>query len=169
MKFETENLIISEFTTDDALFIIELFNEPSYIKNIRDKGVRTIEEAKKHIEDVYHSVYKTQEYGYYKVALKDSNTPIGTCGLMKRDGLDCIDIGFAYLKKYRGKGYAFEAAKCVLDFGLNNLKIQKIAAITTYKNDKSANLIERLGLRYEKDIRIPNDDELLRMFSIERK
>lgn len=164
MKIETERLIISKFTLDDAPFILELYNDPDYIKFIGDKNVKNIEDAKKIIENKFISVYKKNKYGYYRVSLKSDNTPIGTSGLMKRDGLEHIDIGYAFLKKYRGKGFAYEATKRVLDFGLNELNISPIAAITTLDNIKSSSLLERLGFEHQRNIFIPNDPEELRLF-----
>jgi RimJ/RimL family protein N-acetyltransferase len=164
MKFETERLIISEITLDDAPFIVQLYNDPDYIHFIRDKNVRTIENAKKNIKETFLSSYKEQDYGYYLVSLKSDNTPIGTSGLMKRDSLDCVDIGFAYLKEFRGKGYAYEATKRVLDFGLNELKLSPIAAITTIENISSSSLLEKLGFKHERNLFIPNDPEELRLF-----
>ena len=164
MKFETERLIISEITLEDAPFIIKLYNDKDYIHFIRDKNVRTIEDAKKNIEETFLSVYKKQEYGYYKVSLKSDHTPIGTSGLMKREGMDYIDIGFAYLKEFRGKGYAYEATKRILEFGLDELKMSPIAAITTQENINSSNLLERMGFKHERNIFIPNDHEELRLF-----
>ena len=164
MKFETERLIISEITLDDAPFIVKLYNDEDYLHFIGDKKVRTIEDAEKNIEEKFIAIYKKQKYGYYLVSLKSDNTPIGTSGLMKRDGLDYVDIGFAYLKEFRGKGYAYEATKKILDFGLNELDLRPIAAITTIKNISSSNLLERMGFKHEKNIFIPNDPEELRLF-----
>lgn len=164
MKFETERLFISEITLEDAPFIVELYNDKDYIHFIRDKNVRTIEDAKKNIQETFINIYRKQDFGYYKVSLKSDNTPIGTSGLMKRDGLDYVDIGFAYLKEYRGKGYAYEATKRILDFAIEELKISPIAAITTQENISSSNLLERMGFIHERNICIPNDPEELRLF-----
>jgi ribosomal-protein-alanine N-acetyltransferase len=164
MKFETERLYISEITVKDAPFILELYNEADYLHFIGDKNLRTLGDAKKNIEEKFIPVYKEKEYGYYLVSLKSDNTPIGTCGLMKRDGLDNVDLGFAFLKEFRGKGYAYEATKRVLDFGLEELKMSPIAAITTIENISSSNLLERMGFKHERNLFIPNDPEELRLF-----
>lgn len=164
MKFETERLYISEITIKDAPFILKLYNDEAYLRFIGNKNVKTLEDAKKNIEENFLSVYKRHDYGYYLISLKSDNTPIGTSGLMKREGLDCVDIGFAFLKEFRGKGYAFEATKRVLDFGLEELKISPIAAITTIENVSSSNLLERMGFKHERNLFIPNDPEELRLF-----
>ncbi|AOW20481.1 GNAT family N-acetyltransferase [Urechidicola croceus] len=164
MLLETERLIISKMTVEYAPFILELLNDPDYIRFIGDKKVKTLKEAEKHIIEKYLENYNNQKIGFYLVSLKKDKTPIGTSGLVDREGLDCHDIGFAYLPKFRGKGYAYEAAKKILDYATNELKLNPIAAITTKDNIKSANLLERLGLKFEKLILIPNDSEELRLF-----
>lgn len=147
-----------------ASFILELLNEPDYIKFIGDKNVKSIDDAKKHISEKYLAYYQKQDIAFYLVSLKSDKTPIGICGLADREGLDCIDIGYAFLLKYRGKGYAFEATKTMLYFAQNNLKLNPIAAITTMDNVKSSSLLERLGMEFIKEIFIPNDSEKLRLF-----
>ena len=163
MRIETERLIISEITTNEASFYYELVNDPTYLKFIPDKNIRSINDAKNQIINKIIKEYKTQGFGFYLVSLKDK-TPIGMCGLIDRDGLECMDIGFSFLKEYRGQGYAFEASKAVLEFAKNSLKVDEIAAITTLENIKSSNLLERLGFKHERNIFIPNDPEELRLF-----
>ena len=167
MLLETERLIISEITLAEAPFLLELLNEPDYIKYIGDKNVKTIADAEKNIEEKYLVNYNKDGIAYYIVSLKNNNTTIGKVGLMDREGLDCVDIGYALLSKYRGKGYAFEATKTLLDFAQNDLKLHPIAAITTKDNTKSSNLLERLGMRFVKYIYIPNDPVELRLFMTE--
>lgn len=164
MILETERLTISEMTISDASFLLELLNEPDYIKFIGDKNVRSIADAEKHISEKYLPYYQKEGVAFYLVTLKSDNTPIGICGLVDREGLDCTDIGYALLSKYEGKGYAFEATKSMLDFAQNNLKLNPIAAITTIDNIKSSNLLEKLGMKFVKEIFIPNDPEKLRLF-----
>lgn len=163
MRIETERLIISEITINEAPFYYELVNDPTYLQFIPDKNIYSIADAEKHITNKIIGEYKTRGFGFYLVSLKD-RTPIGMCGLIDRDGLECMDIGFSFLKEYRGQGYAFEASKAVLEFAKNSLKVGKIAAITTLDNVKSSKLLERLGFKHERNIFIPNDPEELRLF-----
>ena len=151
-------------TLNNASFILELLNEPDYIKFVGDKNVRSIDDAKKHLSEKYLAYYQKQGIAYYLVSLKSDKTAIGTCGLVNREGLDYVDIGYAFLKKYRGKGYAFEATKAMLDFAQNDLNLNPIVAITTIDNIKSISLLERLGMKYIKDVYIPNDTEKLKLF-----
>lgn len=164
MQITTQRLIISEITTNEASFFYELVNDPTYLQFIPDKGIYSITDAEKHITNKIIKEYKTQGFGFYLVSRKEDKTSIGMCGLIDRDGLDCMDIGFAFLKKHRGKGYAFEASKGVIHFAKNILKIDKLAAITTLDNTKSSNLLERLGFKFYKNIFIPNDPDELRLF-----
>ena len=164
MRIETERLIISEITINEASFFHELVNDPTYLQFIPDKNIYSIADAEKHITTKIIKEYQTQGFGFYLVSLKSDKTPIGMCGLIDRDGLDCLDFGFAFLKEYRGKGFAFESSKAILDFAKNTLKIDKIVAITTLNNVKSSNLLERLGFKFSKNIRIPNDPDELRLF-----
>ena len=163
MRIETERIIISEITINKAPFYYELVNDPTYLKFIPDKNIKSIADAEKQITNKIIEEYKTQGFGFYLVSLKDK-TPIGMCGLIDRDGLEYMDIGFSFLKEYRGKGFAFEASKAVLEFAKNSLKVDEIAAITTLDNIKSSNLLERLGFKHERNIFIPNDPEELRLF-----
>ena len=166
MRIETERLIISEITINEASFYYELVNDPTYLKFIPDKEIYSIYDAEEQITNKIIEEYKTQGFGFYLVSLKDK-TPIGMCGLIDRDGLDILDIGFSFLKEYRGKGFAFESSKAVIEFAKNTLKVDEIAAITTLHNIKSSNLLKRLGFKFDKNIFIPNDTEELRLFIID--
>ena len=163
MRIETERLAISEITINEAAFYYEMVNDPTFLKFIPDKKIYSIADAENHITNKIIKEYKKQGFGFYLVSLKDK-TPIGMCGLIDRDGLDTLDIGFSFLKEYRGKGYAYESSKEILNFAKTTLKVDKIAAITTLNNIKSSNLLERLGFTFSKNIFIPNDPEELRLF-----
>jgi len=163
---ETERLILRHQTVEDAAFILELLNDPSWIKYIGDKGVRTVEDAKTYIEKGPLDMYARLGFGFYLTELKDGGVPIGICGLAKRDYLEDVDVGFAFLPKYRGKGYAYEAASAVMEYAKSILRLNRIVAITTENNDASGKLLEKLGLRYEDLISFNNTDEKVRLFAI---
>ncbi len=163
---ETERLILRLQTTDDAPFILELVNDPSWIQFIGDRGVKTGEEAARYIENGAIRMYEQFGFCLYIVAKKEDQTPIGICGFVKRDTLEDVDIGFAFLPDYWGKGYAYEAALAVLAYGLDTLGFNRIVAITTQDNHASAKLLERIGLQFERDIQFSNDSEELRLFSL---
>lgn len=155
-NIESERLIIRPLTIDDAPFILELLNDPDFIQNIADRGVRTIEDAVRYIENGPLTSYQKNGFGLSCVTLKESGTPIGMCGLIKRDVLDDVDIGYALLERYRGKGYAVEAAGAVLNHGLQTLGLPRVVAIIAPENDASARVLEKIGLRYEKTIHLPD-------------
>lgn len=135
----------------DAAFMLELLNTPDYLHFIGDKNVRTIKGAEANIQSRLDS-YITNGLGLWLVELKEKNISVGTCGLIKRDSYDDIDIGFAFHPAYFHKGYAFEAASATLKYGFKKLLLEKIVAYTNKDNIASITLLEKLGLQYEKEI-----------------
>ncbi len=162
---ETERLCLREIRKDDAEFILELLNEPSFHKYIGDKGVRDISSAEAYIDSNFQKSYRENGYGLWLVATKNDDTKLGICGLVNRDTLDHPDIGFAFLAKYERNGYGYESALAVLEHGRINLRIPTIVAITTTDNVASGRLLEKIGLSFEEFIETPNGEEL-RLYSI---
>lgn len=161
---QTERLVIRWMSIDDAAFIRTLVNEPSWLHFIGDRGVRTIEDAQAYIRNGPLASYARSGFGFYLVALQATATPIGMCGFIKRAYLDDVDIGYAFLPAYWGNGYAFEAASAVMDYGRDVLNFPRIVAITTEDNARSARLLEKLGLQYERLVRDPQSGDDLRLF-----
>ena len=157
--FETERLVLKPMQLEDAPFLIELLNSPKWIKFIGDRNVKTIEEAEEYIKIKMLPQLEELGYGNYLVVRKADNSKMGTCGLYNREGIDGIDIGFAFLPLYEKQGYGFEAANKILKVGFEEFRIKKISAITTKENTSSQKLIEKLGLKFQKIINIPNDPE----------
>lgn len=153
----TERLLIREFTLGDAPFVLELVNEPAWLQFIGDKGVRSIEDAENYLLNGPIKSYKANGYGLWMVQLKDDQTPLGMCGLIKREALDHPDIGFAYRSAHNGKGYGYEAARAVLDYAKNKAGLSQILAITNPDNIRSIRLLEKLGLKYERLITMPGE------------
>lgn len=164
---ETERLILRHLSTDDAEFILELLNEPSWLRFIGDKGVRTLEDARNYILNGPVDMYARSGFGLYLTELKESGVSIGICGLIKRDSLEDVDIGFAFLPKFWSKGYAFESAKAVLDHGKNVLGLNRIAAITNPDNRSSIKLLEKLGMKFEQMIKLNADADEIKLFGID--
>lgn len=162
---ETEQLLIRQLTADDAEFILELLNEPGFIKNIADRGVRTLDDARAYIANGPVTSYERNGFGLYAVVLKETGAPIGMCGLIKRDYWDEIDIGYALLEKYWSKGYAYEAASAVMNYGRTVLKLPRIVAITAPDNDASGRILEKLGLRFEKIVTLGPDNHESKFFA----
>lgn len=156
---ETSRLIISKFTLKDAPFFLELVNTPSWLKYIGNRNTKTINDAKTRIKTGHLESYKTNGFGFYLVRLKtQNNKPIGTCGLIKRDTLENVDMGFGFLPEYEGLGLGFEASKAILTLAKGHFNIKKITAITQENNKRSISLLKKLGFVYEKMV-IPFDDE----------
>ncbi len=163
---ETERLSLRLLELDDAAFILQLLNEPSFLKNIGDKGVRTIAEANEYIAQGPQASYTKNGFGLYLVALQETLTPIGICGLIKRDGLDDPDIGYAFLPRFWAKGYAIEAASAVMMYARETLGIQRIVAITAPDNHASIRVLNKLGLQFEKMILLPGANTESRLFTL---
>ena len=166
LELETEQLRLREFVLDDAEFIIELLNQSSFIQFIGDKGVRSVDDAKKYIATGPIESYNRHGFGLYLVQLKESNKPIGMCGLLKRDTLDAVDLGFAFLPEFWGKGYACEAAAAVLDHARDVLKLTRILAITNPDNDASIKLLYKLGFQFERVMKLSCDSDEVKLFSL---
>ena len=146
---ETERLILRRFTTDDAQFILTLVNEPSFLRYIGDKQVRNLEDARQYLLNGPVASYERNGFGLCLVELTESHTPIGMCGLIKREELHDPDIGFAFLPDFWNKGFAFEAAAAVLNEARERLRLQCILAITSLDNEASIKLLQRLGFTFE--------------------
>ena len=162
---ETERLSLRELTVDDAEFIMMLLNEPSFLRYIGDKKVRNLDDARQYILNGPVGSYERHGFGLNCVELRESHTPIGMCGLLKRDELPDPDIGFALLPDFWSKGFAFEAAQAVLKDAGERLKIQRILAITSLDNDASIDLLQRLGFRFDEIVQLSPNGEQLRLFS----
>ena len=162
---ETERLMLREFTADDSEFIIKLFNSPGWLQFIGDRGIKTTDAAKKYIAEKYLHSYEINGFGIYMTLIKNNNIPIGMCGLVKRETLVDVDIGFAFLQEFTGRGYAFEAASATLNYAASKLKLQRIVAITTENNLNSIKLLKKLKMKFEKKIMMAGDEEELMLFS----
>lgn len=162
---ETERLILRRMTTGDAAFILELLNEPSFVRFIGDRGVRTLEDARRYILEGPVYSYERNGFGLYLVELKDGRAPAGMCGLVKRDALPDADVGFAFLPAYWSKGYALESASAVLAYARDVLGMGRVVAITDPENEASARLLGKMGLRFDRMIRLSAEGPEVRLFT----
>jgi RimJ/RimL family protein N-acetyltransferase len=149
---ETERLALRRLTSADAGFVHELVNEPSWIRFIGDRGVRTLDDARAYLDKGPLAMYRRFGFGLWVVELKETGEATGLCGLIKRDALEDVDIGFAFLPRYWRRGYALESARAVLAYGREILELDRIVAITSPDNDASIRLLEKIGLRFEQTI-----------------
>jgi len=162
---ETERLTIRRLTADDATFILRLLNEPSFLQHIGDRGVRTTADAIQYIVAGPIASYARFGFGLFLVELKDEHVPIGICGLLKRDALDDVDVGFALVPECWSKGYAFESASAVLAYGRDTHGLKRIVAITSRENVASINLLVKLGFSFDRMVAMPGEKEELRLFA----
>jgi len=163
---ETDQLVLRHLAQNDAPFVVELLNDPDWLRFIGDRGVRTLEQAADYIEAGPVRMYAAYGFGLYLVERKADGAPTGLCGLVKRDFLDAVDLGFAFLPQYRGAGYACEAATGVLRYAAGPLGLTRVVAITAHDNERSARLLEKLGFRFEQTVPYPGEDEAVRLFAI---
>lgn len=163
---KTERLILRQFSSDDVQFILDLLNEPSFIQNIGDRGVQTLEDARSYILRVPVASYERHGFGLYLVILKESGESIGMCGLIKREELEDVDIGYAFLPKYWSKGYAVESAFAVKEYARDVIGLKRLVAITDPENQGSIRVLENLGFRFEKMVRLSEDDIELKLFAV---
>ena len=160
----TQRLLVRPITIDDAPFILTLLNEPSFLRYIGDKQVRTVEYARQYILNGPAASYERHGFGLCLMELKELHTPVGMCGILKRDGLPDPDIGFALIPDFWNKGLAFEAATAVLKDARERLKLDRILAITSLDNDASINLLERLGFRFERVMQLTPESDPVKLF-----
>ncbi|HAA12094.1 MAG TPA: GNAT family N-acetyltransferase [Cytophagales bacterium] len=166
--FETERLLLRPTTVEDAEFIYELMNSPKWLKYIGDRNIRSVEDAATYIQERMLKQLERLGYSNYTVITKAGGEKIGSSGLYDREGLEGIDIGFAFLPQYEGKGYAFEASHRIKQAAFDDFDIEVLKAITIKDNVSSQKLLEKLGLVLEGTMRLPNDPEELLVYTIEK-
>lgn len=154
---ETERLRLRVIRLNDAAFYLQLVNQDSWIQNINDKGLRSVEQAEQAIRDGALALQAKQGFSFYVVELRESQTALGLCGLIKRDGLDDVDLGYAFLDEHAGQGYAVEAASAVVNFAQQQLQLPRLAAITSPDNQRSQRLLAKLGFVLQRQITMPDE------------
>ena len=162
---ETARLLLREFTVDDTAFIIELVNSPGWIQFIGDRNIKTVEQARNYLENGPIKSYRENGFGLFMVEVKEDGTPVGMCGILKRESLENPDIGFAFLPAFTGKGLAFEIASSTLLYAKEKLNLPVIFAITNPENKRSINLLEKIGMTFIRTIKSIPDNKELMLFS----
>lgn len=166
LQIKTERLTLRQFTPGDAEFIIKLLNEPSFIQNIGDRGVRTLPDAEKYLANGPVASYERNGFGLLAVTLSATGQPIGMCGLIKRDALEDVDIGYAFLPRFWSRGYAFESTQAVMHHAREVVGLKHVIAIVDPVNASSIRVLEKLGMTFEKIVKLSEDDIDLKLFSI---
>ena len=160
----TERLALYRFTLGDALFAMALVNDPSFVRYIGDKGVRTLEDARGYLEKGPIASYERHGFGLFKVVRRDDAEPIGMCGLLKRDTLDDVDLGYAFLPAFWSNGYALESVAGVIDYGRQRHLLTRVVAIVQPDNLSSIRVLERSGFSFERSIQLDPDAKPLQLF-----
>jgi len=145
----TQRLVLRRLAPSDAPFVRALVNDPDWLRYIGDKGVRTDDDARGYLERGPIAMYARHGYGLYLVARRPDLAPVGICGLIKRESLPDVDIGFAFLPAHRGAGYALEAAAAAIDEGRTRYGLARVIAIVSPDNARSIRLLEKLGMTSE--------------------
>ena len=164
---ETERLILREFSEDDAEFILELLNDPSFIHNIGDRKIRSLDGAKVYIRNGPVASYTQHGFGLYLVELKETGESIGMCGLIRRETLENVDIGYAFLPRFWSRGYAVESAKAVRDYARDAVGVKRLLGITNPDNFPSIGVLEKLGMKFQKMIKLADEDIELSLFAVD--
>jgi RimJ/RimL family protein N-acetyltransferase len=161
---ETERLRLRRLSVDDAEFILRLLNEPSFIQNIGDRGVRSIDDARAYILKGPIASYEKFDFGLWIVETKSAGLPVGICGLLKRDVLEDVDIGYALLPEFWSQGYAFESASAVTSYAREKLGAKRVLAVVNADNQRSIRLLEKMGFQYERMVRLAEDAPEIKLF-----
>jgi ribosomal-protein-alanine N-acetyltransferase len=161
MNLVTERLTLRPFALEDAPFILRLLNELSFIENIADKGVRTLAQAEDYLQAGPLHSYEVHGHGLCRVGLRGSDTPVGMCGLLKRDTLADVDLGYAFLPEFTGRGLALEAARATVGWAAQALGRRKLLAIVAPTNTRSIALLRKLGFASEGTVVMPGDPKEL--------
>jgi len=162
---KTDRLVLRRLSIDDAEFILELLNEPSFLRYIGDKGVRTVDDARGYILKGPVASYERFGFGLYLVELKDGKTPIGMCGLLKRECLADVEIGFAFVPRFWAKGYGHESAAAVMAHAENTFGLSRVVAVVSPENVGSFKILEKLGFKFEQMVRLSGDSPDIKLFA----
>lgn len=165
MVLQTNRLRLRQLSAGDADFILQLLNEPSFIQNIGDRGVRTIDDARAYILKGPVASYEKYGFGLWLVETKGSGTHIGICGLLKREVLEDVDIGYALLPEFWSKGYALESASAVLSYAREELGLKRVLAVVNATNQSSIRLLEKIGFAFEKMVRLSEDAPEIKLYA----
>jgi RimJ/RimL family protein N-acetyltransferase len=164
---QTERLRLRWLSMDDADLMLAVWNEPTFVRYVGDRGIRTLDEARSALAAGPLKLYDDYGYGPYRMTAREGGAAMGTCGLFRRENLDDPDIGFALLPEYWGKGYALEAATAVVTHARDAMRLERLTAIVSPENRSSIKLIEKLGLSREGPIRMPGEDSDVLLYGVD--
>ena len=162
---ETERLNLREVDEADAPFILEILNDPDFIRYVADRGVRTPEEARRYIAEKFAGGYRRDGFGFWLVETKDSKVPAGICGLVRREALPGVDVGYAFLPQFRSMGYASESAAAVMRHAREVVGLDRLYAIVNSDNAGSIRVLEKLGMSFERMVKLSDDEPEIKLFA----
>jgi [ribosomal protein S5]-alanine N-acetyltransferase len=165
-ELETSRLILRRIEFDDAPFLVALLNQPSFLANIGDRGVRSHEDAHRYLREGPMAMYERHGFGLWHTARKSDGAGIGLCGLLKRDILPDPDIGYAFLPEYWGQGYAFEAADAVVRHGARKFGLERLVAVVSPGNTGSIRVLEKIGMTFERMFPMHANEPPVRLYSL---
>lgn len=163
---DTDRLLLTRLSYDHCEFVYELVNEASFKQFIGDKDVHSLDDTRRYLSEGPVGLYERFGYGMFLVTVKETNTPAGICGLLKREGFDDPDLGFAFLERFRKQGYACESARVVLKHGFEDLGLKRIIAMADPDNEPSVRLLQKLGFSYERKVRMPEDQYDINLYAL---
>jgi ribosomal-protein-alanine N-acetyltransferase len=163
---ETERLTLREMSGADAPFVLEILNDPGFIRFVGDRGVRTVEGAARYVEERFAESYRRHGFGLWLVETKGERVPVGMCGLLKRgEPVPGVEVGYAFLPPFRSKGYAFEAASASARHAREVLGLDHLYAVVNPDNDISSRVLEKLGMKFERAVRLSGEESDVNLFS----
>jgi ribosomal-protein-alanine N-acetyltransferase len=166
-EIETPRLALRRFVYEDAPFVVELLNQPSFIRNIGDRGVRNVADAHRYLREGPMAMYGQYGFGLWHAARRADGVPVGTCGLLKRDILPDVDIGYAYLPEHWRQGYALEAARATLEYGARKFGLKRFIGVVSDHNTASIRVLEKLGMRFERMYPMHPGEPDVRLYGLE--
>lgn len=163
---ETERLNLRELTEADAAFVLEILNDPGFVRFVGDRGVRTLEEAARYIDGRFAESYRRHGFGLWLVETKEEKSPAGICGLLKRGApVPGVEVGYAFLPPFRSKGYAFEAASATAAYARHALGLGRLYAVVNPDNAVSVRVLEKLGMKFESAVRLSGEELDVNLYS----
>ena len=160
-KLETARLTLRRLEFEDAPFLVGLLNQPSFLANIGDRGVRNVEDAHRYLREGPMAMYQQFGFGLWHVARRSDGAPVGMCGLLRRDILPDVDVGYAFLPEFWGQGYAFEAAAATLRQAADKFRLSRVIGVVSEGNTGSIRVLEKLGMSFERMVAMrPNEPEV---------
>lgn len=166
-ELETERLSLRRFRLEDAPHVVELLNQPSFLANIGDRGVRNVDDAHRYLREGPMAMYEKYGFGLWRVARRSDDVFVGMCGLLKRDILPAVDVGYAFLPEHWGQGYAFEAASATIELGARRFGLDRIIGVVSDHNAASIRVLEKAGLRFERMYPMHPGEPEVRLYSRE--